>query len=326
MTEPHAIALLLTALLCLAGPFLAAHSQRVRDAFFVLIVALAVFSERLEANFLSAAWYRGTTRGIEVSLPVILAFGLLAGTLLARRGAGARPRWFWPGSLGLILLYSAYAAISVVTSQPRIFGVFELSKILGGILIFLASALYLRTRREWTILMVVLACVVGFEGAWAIKQKFMDHIGRVSGTLDHPNSLSMYLCLGTPLVVAMACAGWAGGLRWLGIACATLATVALVLTVSRAGIPVFAVVTLGTFFACASWRLRFRTLVFRAVASLAIMGFLAAFWGQIASRYEEASLQEEYLDPRVDGRGIYLRLAKEISAEHFFGVGLNNWS
>src|SRR3984957_2689773 len=128
MTEPHAIALVLTALLCLSGPLLAAHSQRMRDVFFVLIVTLAVFSERLEANFLSAAWYRGTTRGIEVSLPEILAFALLAGTLLARRGAGALPRLFWPGSLGIILLYLAYAVTSVLTSQPRIFGVFELSK------------------------------------------------------------------------------------------------------------------------------------------------------------------------------------------------------
>ena len=44
-------------------------------------------------------------------------------------------------------------------------------------------------------------------------------------------------------------------------------------------------------------------------------------------RYATASLQEEYLDAHVDGRGIDLRLAKNIASDHFlFGVGLNNWS
>jgi len=43
-------------------------------------------------------------------------------------------------------------------------------------------------------------------------------------------------------------------------------------------------------------------------------------------RYAEATLQEEYFDPTIDGRGIYLRLARMIAADHFFGVGLNNWS
>lgn len=43
-------------------------------------------------------------------------------------------------------------------------------------------------------------------------------------------------------------------------------------------------------------------------------------------RYSEATLQEEYLDTSVDGRGVYLRLSWDIVKEHFFGVGLNNWS
>mgnify|MGYP001606033840 CR=1 FL=1 len=37
-------------------------------------------------------------------------------------------------------------------------------------------------------------------------------------------------------------------------------------------------------------------------------------------------MQEEYFAPTIDGRGIYLRLAKMIATDHFFGVGLNNWS
>jgi O-antigen ligase len=43
-------------------------------------------------------------------------------------------------------------------------------------------------------------------------------------------------------------------------------------------------------------------------------------------RYTETTLEEEYLDTNVDGRGVYLRLSAAIARDHFFGVGLNNWS
>jgi hypothetical protein len=43
-------------------------------------------------------------------------------------------------------------------------------------------------------------------------------------------------------------------------------------------------------------------------------------------RYAEATLEDEYFDPTVDGRGVYLRLSEAIAKDHFFGVGLNNWS
>lgn len=325
MTASHAIALLLIPLLSVAGAALATWSRTVRDAYFFLIVTLAIFSERLDVNFFSQAWYRGTTRGIQFSLLEIFAFGLLAGTLLSRRDDD-RPRWFWPGSFGVMLCYLLYAIISVVASQPKIFGAFELSKIVAAILVFLASAVYARTKREWTILIVALGLAVGFEGIWAIKQKIFAHLDRVAGTLDHANSLSMYLCMCTPLLVAVAYAGWTKWLQWFCGFCALFAAGGLLLTVSRAGIPVFTAVCFGAFITCASWKLTFRTVIVRTSLALAGAVVVAGLWSQIASRYGEASLEEEYLDAHVDGRGIYLRLAKNIAADHPFGVGLNNWS
>jgi hypothetical protein len=53
---------------------------------------------------------------------------------------------------------------------------------------------------------------------------------------------------------------------------------------------------------------------------------VAACWTQMGLRYSESSLEEEYFDPAIDGRGVYLRLSAAIVRDHFFGVGLNNWS
>ena len=324
MKPEHAIALALIPFLTLAGAVAATWSRRIRDLFFFLMVSLAVFAERMEVNFFSEAWYRGTTRGILVTLIEILAFGLLAGCWLGRRGE--ERRWFWPASLGMILLYFGYAVVSVVVSEPKLFGAFELSKMLGSILIFLAAAVYVRAQREWTLLLVALGCAVGFEGLWAVKQHFITRLDRVAGTLDHANSLSMYFCLTVPPLVAAAFGGWSRALRGFCAVAAVLGVVGLLMTFSRAGIPVLAVVVLGTVLTCASWRLTPGRMVMRAILVVGVVALVAAVSTKMEERYAEATLQEEYFDPSIDGRGIYLRLANMIAREHFFGVGLNNWS
>ncbi len=324
MKFSHALALVLIPLLTVGAAVLATWSQRVRDAFFFFMVCFAVLAERMDVNFFSQAWYRGTTRGIQVTLLVIVAFGLLVGCLVGR--GTEKPRWFWPASLGLLLLYLVYAVVSVVVSQPKIFGTYELSKMVSALVVFLAAAAYVRTKREWMLLLIALACAVGFEGIWAVKQRFITRLDRVAGTLDHANSLSMYLCMTVPPLVAGAYAGWTRGLRWICAAAAALGTIGLGLTFSRAGIPVLGAVVLGTIATCASWKLTPSRIIVRSLLVFGAVALVAGSWTKMQERYAEASLQEEYLDPTVDGRGIYLRLASMLATDHFFGVGLNNWS
>jgi hypothetical protein len=324
MSVAHAIALAGIPFATVAAAVLATWSRRIRDLFFFAMVSLAIYAERMEVNFFSAAWYRGTTRGLQITLLEILAFGLLVGCW-AGRPEGERRR-FWPGSLGLLLVFLAYAIISVAASEPRMFGLFELSKMAGSILIFVAVAAYVRSRREWTILLVALGCAVAFEGAWAVEQHFVTHLDRAEGTLDHANSLSMYCCLTVPLLVAGAFAAWSRPLKWFCAASAALGAVGLVLTFSRAGIPVFIVVVMGTVVTCASWQLNFRRVAVWALLLAGAAGLTAGVWHQVVDRYAQSTLEEEYLDPTVDGRGVYLRLASALARDHFFGVGLNNWS
>lgn len=324
MSPAHMVALALVPFFTITGAVAAIWFQRVRDVFFFAMVSLAVFAERMDVNFFSEAWYRGTTRGIQVTLIEMLALGLLIGCWFGRRGLERRR--FWPGSLGLMLLYFVYAGVSVVVSEPKLFGAFELSKIFASTLVFLAATVYVRSKREWTLLIVALGCAVGIEAVWAMKQHFVTGVDRAVGTLDHANSLSMYFCLTAPPLIAVAYSGWSRGLRWFCGLCSVLAAGGLLLTYSRAGIPVFALVALGTILACASWRLSPSRIVVRSLLVVGGAAMVAACWGQLERRYSEATLQEEYLDPSVDGRGVYLRLSKAIAEDHFFGVGLNNWS
>src|SRR4051794_22795960 len=93
------------AILC--GIIAATVSRRLRDIFFFLFVVFTVMTQRLDVNFVSREWYRGTTRGFEVSSMDVLSFSILFSSLL--RPHPGESRWYWPASLGLILLFFCYA-------------------------------------------------------------------------------------------------------------------------------------------------------------------------------------------------------------------------
>jgi hypothetical protein len=299
-------------------------SQRARDAAFFLMAAGVVLTEKLDINFVSRYWYRGTTRGFEFTFIDILALGVLLGSVLLPRPG--QSRWFWPASLGALLLYLFYGCFSVAISEPKLFGLFELSKILRGIMVFLAAAWFVRSERELAILVLASSCAVCFEGALAVKQHVLGGVYRVPGSLDHSNSLCAYLCLAGPVLVAAATSNLPRLVRWLSALAIAAAGVSIVLTISRAGIPIFALVTLGATAFCISWRITLKKVAVTALVGLVTAGLLFKSWHLLADRFGQASLEQEFLDEHSEGRGMYLRQARAIVEDRFFGVGLNNWS
>src|SRR5687768_18502491 len=107
--------------------FLLSLFPRLRDPVFFLMVGGAVVSDKLDINILSSEWYRGTTRGFELSFVDILAWALIITTVLTPMKH--QRRFYLPGSVCLMLLYLAVAIYSVATSEPKLFGMFEVSKL-----------------------------------------------------------------------------------------------------------------------------------------------------------------------------------------------------
>lgn len=324
MEAKDLIALALLFVAIPTGILVAAFSQRARDAAFFLMVAGTVVTDRFDVNLLSHYWYRGTSRGLEFSFVDLLAISVFVGSFLMPRPG--KSRFYWPASFGLMLVFFLYAAVSVMLSEPKVYGVFELFKMVRGFFLFLAAAFYVRSQRELGILVLALGCAVCFEGVWALKQRLIGGIDRVPGTLEHENSLSMYVCLVAPIFVAATTSSLPRLLRILSFAAIGAAALCSVLTISRAGIPIFALVMLGATAFCVPWRITPKKLLAVALIVLCIAGLSFKTWDSLKERYAEATFADEYLDDQQEGRGYYLRVAKVIVEDKFFGVGLNNWS
>jgi hypothetical protein len=175
------------------------------------------------------------------------------------------------------------------------------------------------------LLIFALTAAVIYQGAEALQQRYMHGTYRVIGSLDHPNSLSIYLLITAPVMVAAFNSTFPMWMRLGCLAAICFAGIGIVLTASRAGIPAFGIVTLGATLACVSWKITIRKIAVTTVIALAVGGIMIKSWDIVMARYAEATMEEEYAEDS-DNRGRYLRLARAIVEDKFLGIGLNNWS
>lgn len=324
MTPAHMVATLALLAGAFGGTILCCFSQRVRDVFFFLLVAFAPLSERIQVNYFSREWYRGTTRGLEFCGLDMLAFSLLVSAVLFPRKG--EKRFYLPASLLLMIVFFLYAVFCVAISDPKIFGIFEVTKMFRGLIIFLAAALFLRSARELKILVYGLCVAVAWQGLLALDQRYLQGIHRVNGTVDDSNSLSMFFCTTAPVLVAAITSDFSKTLRMFCGAAVALAGVGVILTISRTGFVTMALMLTCATLATISYKITPKKIVMTLLVILMAVGVVAKAWKTLNSRFEGDSLKSEYGNTHEQNRGYYIRIAIAIAADHWFGVGPNNWS
>lgn len=314
-----------------AGIVLASSSRRIHDFVFIFLVFGTCMPDNLfglptDINFLSREWYRGSTRGIEVSYLDLLALILLVSSLSARHREGRR--FFWPPSLGLLLAYFGWCFLNVaIFSDPKIFGVFELTKVARGILLFIAVAAYIRSPREIRLFIWALVGTIFFEAAVCLYDRYVEGVHRIRGTLGHPNSLSMYCLQTVPIfITAFFAIDAPKRLRNACILAATVAAGCVLLSISRTGFAALILISGASFVLCAGLRLTPRNAGIALLGLVLATAMVAKSYDTIMSRLAGFDLQQEYFSEQGD-RGGYFRLAAPAIADKpVFGVGLNNWS
>lgn len=324
MESKYILAAAYLSIAAFGGVVAACLSKRIRDVFFFLLVTMSAVTEQWDVNFVSREWYRGTTCGFEISLVDVFALSLLvSAVLLPREG---EKRFYLPGSLGLMILFFLFSILCVAMADPKLFGMFALLKLVRGLIVFLAVALYVRGERELKILLIALATIVCYEALRAVEQRYRFGIHRVFSDFNAPNSLSMYMCTTAPVFVAAITSNIP---RWLKAFCAAaiaLAGLSVLLTISRAGVVTLGFVLLLAVLFTITWKFTAKKVFVTVFVTIAVVGALAKSWESLASRFGEASLEEEYENTRVQSRGYYVKIAAAIAEDHWLGVGPNNWS
>ncbi|MEE8074178.1 MAG: O-antigen ligase family protein [Candidatus Binatia bacterium] len=295
----------------------AALSQRVFRGVFVAFLLSTLYM--FDINFMSHEWYRGSTRGFEVSISdlllVILLIAFFAQSKSLNRVEGGI-QWFPKGTIP-ILLFLGIATLSLLGAESRLYGLFELSKMLKGLMIFWVVANLVKTE-EWTrVAFYTIFVMAGLEIAFASIQHFRG-IYRLPGTLGHPNSLAMYMNMLIPILLAYALVSEARR-RWIFFILIAGGVTIVILTFSRGG-------WIGLASACGIvvcisliQKPSPRLVGILALGVIMVGGLVVKEWPHMVNRWTDAPV--ESLNSRLKmNEGAYVMMEQT----PWLGVGVNN--
>jgi len=287
----------------------------IRWAMLGLTVPLLLFDETA-INFFSFEHYRGTARGMEISIIYIVAVTILLALAILNGPRRLFPDW---GSR-LYLCYFLCSLVSLRHADDLLFSFFELWKMAMIYLVFLAVYRYLEfSRGDFDVILYGIAIVVAVNFGAVVIQHFRG-IYQVRGLFPHQNSLAMYMLAAGLLFFAR----WFNRVErwrsWIFLAVFLMASVMLVRTYSRGALvcyPAGGMLTL-----LSSLRRQFNSRKFfmmLGIGAVALVGLLL-FLPRIVERFEKA--------PESSGgtrRNLAIAAVNMMKDVPLTGVGINNW-
>ena len=296
------------------GYILTLNRKYMRYAIFAVILPVMAFNQ-VSINFFSHETYRGTSRGMEVSLVYLLALAMLAGMLFLYR---KKPLFPDKGSK----IYSVYFLLcipSLINADNVLFSWFELWKMIMMYIVFLCAYYYLYYTRNFNIIMIAFGVVASVTFLSVVFQHIKG-IHQANGLFPHQNSMGMYMNLIAPVFFAYYFNRNKGWKRFLFAGFFLLASAACMRTYSRG-----AMVCLP--FGCAitallSLRYQFHMRKIQILLPILLVCFFGALLllPNIIKRFENAPKESLMTRQYLAASAWNMMLD-----EPLVGVGLNNW-
>lgn len=290
------------------------------------MIALFIFSSLITSstgiNVMSMETYRGYDRGLEITLADILCLGIIIGMVFC---AGNRMSWI-PRNTIIMLVFWIIGMISVTRSEFKMAAVFTLWKFLRVYLVYFCITNFVRLSKDRP--RELQGIWIGFLGIAsvitivALKQKYLWGLYRIHATFDHSNTIPLYLNMIIPIVLMWGLSSPELGKvkRQLSIFAAFGMLFAVTATMSRAGIGL-AVITIIAVLGLVSYRepslQSCLTGAFVMIGLLIAGGFAA---DSLLDRFRNAPIASE------EARDEFNIAAQQMAHDHFWGIGLNNFS
>ncbi len=296
--------------------FLLSQNKRwIKYAFIGIVVAMCMYIPT-SINFYSNEEYRGSARGMEVSLAHLMAFSVVGALAFIRKFK------YWAPDTGfrLYVLYFLLCLPSLGAAADGLIAWYEVWKMMMLYVFYIAVFNYLMATDD-------IKTVVGCLGVFAIVNMMLivkDHFSGIyqpHGVFPHQNGMAVAMHLfGTLFFAGYLMRGLKTKLGRFSLAAFVCAAGATARSYSRMALALMPI-GYGLSFLLCVWKGRPRNWQ-RRVAPIAFAGFLAlcAMLPRIIERFETAP--EASGDTRVE---LALTAWEMIKDEPWRGVGINNW-
>ena len=296
------------------GYMLTLNRKFMRYAFFAVSLPVMMFNQ-VSINFFSHETYRGTSRGMEVSLVYLIALAMLTGMWILYRKKPLLP------DIGskIYLVYFLLCIPSLINADNALFSWFELWKMIMMYIVFLTTYYYLYYYRDFTSVIIAFGIVATVTFLTVVYQHIKG-IHQANGLFPHQNSMGMYMCLVAPVFFAYYFNRNKGWKRWLFAGFFLVASAACMRTYSRGAmvcLPFGCMIT-----ALLSLRYQFHMRKIQILLPI----FLICFFGallllpNIIKRFQNAPKESLMTRQYLAASAWNMMVDKP-----FAGVGLNNW-
>ncbi len=286
-------------------------------SWFALFAAIFFTSNMIDINFVSREWYRGTSRGFEVGMVDIATLVLMSYAIKNRRKYQFSPV---PRGTLVFVAYFLCSAISIVNCEEKLFGYFELFKMLKVYVFFWTMSNIIISQKVINRVIYFTSFVAIYVFFFVLRDKYYFGMYQNSGPFPHQNSLVMYLIV----LVNIHFSCWMASktakeiIYWCFVVSCEL--FCIVSTLSRAGIALAALSILIVLIFHLSWKISFKKLAVVTLLCLVGMAGLAKSLDSIITRFLTAP--EESANTRV----VLAQAAVKMADDKKLGVGLNNFS
>ena len=289
----------------------------IKYAVWIMLGALAVY-QNTAINFFSYEEYRGSSRGMEVSIVYLLALALIILAAIKSR----LPKFIPSAGAWLYVIYFLLCLPSLTTAENRLFSWMEIWKMIMLYLTYLSVRAYLNVTDDVKSLVKGLAAFAVFNFLLVIKDHFAG-VYQPKGVFPHQNGLAMAMHLFANMFFAYFLARGLNRAKFYTFAFVASAA-CIVRTYSRGALAMIPLSFAVTFTLSAFVALKKipKGRIFARVAPLALIGLagLAAMLPRIIERFTEAP--EASANTRVE---LALCAKEMILDEPWCGVGINNW-
>jgi O-antigen ligase len=317
MPAKQVVFLLLTLLVVPTAAWL---GIRYRWAERLLVVGTFLSTAYLvDINFVSMGAYRGDTRGFEFGVTDWMIIALVVTMARSPRWRRERLEMFPPNS-GPLLVYLGVALLSLAFAYVPQYAGFGLFKLVRAVAVYWVAFNYVRSESDLRFVLLVLVAMVGVQFTLVLWQR-ASGLYRAVGSTPHPNTLAVYVNFMNMVFLAFVLGEkrrslhtWAA---WAGLAMGAIIVLA---TFSRG-----ALLTMGLGFAIvvtlSLWD-RPRASKFTIIGMMALVALAGAIKvaPSIIERFATAPVESGL--SRQQANSASLAMARD----HFFGVGLNNYS
>lgn len=296
------------------GYILIINRKYMRWAVLAVILPVMMFHQ-VSINFFSHETYRGTSRGMEVSLVYLAAVAMIVGMWMLFR---KKPVFPDIGSK-IYLVYFLLCIPSLVNADNVLFSWFEFWKMIMMYIVFIAVYYYLYHYRDFTGIMIGFG-VVALCTFFSVVLQHIKGIHQANGLFPHQNSLGMYMNMIAPVFFSYYFNRNKGWERFLFAGFFLVAAAACMRTYSRGAmvcLPLGCMIT-----AVLSLRYQFHMRKVQILLPIVLVCFFGALMllPNIIKRFENAP--KESLMTRQYLADSAWRMMKD---KPFAGVGLNNW-